>query len=170
MRYLPASIRAGLTTEVTYPDSGYSVVKMTANASGTVINLTATVPTSGAGHLFTFPAATAYTAGTYQYAVYAEDGAAKIALEQGAFTILPALAAGDPRTQARIILDAVNAVIQGRATANQRAVRVGDKSIDYLTFSELVQMKEYYEELVQAEQDQLDGVNRQVYYTEFRRI
>ena len=52
----------------------------------------------------------------------------------------------------RIALEAITAYIQGRATAQQRRVQIGDKSIEYSTLSELLQWKRYFEEEVRKEE------------------
>ena len=52
----------------------------------------------------------------------------------------------------RIALEAITAFIQGRATAQQRRVQIGDKSIEYSSLSELLQWKRYFEEEVRKEE------------------
>ena len=58
----------------------------------------------------------------------------------------------DPRSTAEITLDAIDAMLAGRATAQQRRVQVGDKSVEYSTISELKQWREYFLEQLAAEQ------------------
>lgn len=52
----------------------------------------------------------------------------------------------------RIALEAITAFIQGRATAQQRKVQIGDKSVEYSSLSELLQWKRYFEEEVRKEE------------------
>ena len=52
----------------------------------------------------------------------------------------------------RIALEAITAFIQGRATAQQRRVQIGDKSIEYSSLTELLQWKRYFEEEVRKEE------------------
>lgn len=52
----------------------------------------------------------------------------------------------------RIALEAIVAFIQGRATAQQRRVQIGDKSIEYSSLSELLQWKQYFEQEVRKEE------------------
>lgn len=52
----------------------------------------------------------------------------------------------------RIALEAITAYIQGRATAQQRRVQIGDKAIEYSSLSELLQWKRYFEEEVRKEE------------------
>ena len=58
----------------------------------------------------------------------------------------------DPRSKAKQILDAINAVLQGRASANQYHVKCGDKEIFYCSFDQLMHWKNYYEKIVAKEQ------------------
>lgn len=52
----------------------------------------------------------------------------------------------------RIALEAITAFIQGRATAQQKRVQIGDKSIEYSSLNELLQWKRYFEEEVRKEE------------------
>ena len=52
----------------------------------------------------------------------------------------------------RIALEAITAFIQGRATAQQRRVQIGDKSVEYSSLSELLQWKRYFEQEVRKEE------------------
>ena len=50
----------------------------------------------------------------------------------------------DPRSPARIILDAIDAYLAGIATHQQKKVRVGDKEIEYSSYDELQKWREFY--------------------------
>lgn len=66
----------------------------------------------------------------------------------------------------RIALEAITAFIQGRATAQQRRVQIGDKSIEYSTLSELLQWKRYFEEEVRKEEGKRVGIRHEkIYFT-----
>jgi len=144
------------------------VIQLVANNAGTVITLTAT-DNADCSYTLTFPAGTSYVAGRYLYSVYSELAGVKTQIFGGAFNMLASLASGDSRSPAQIILDALDAVIAGRATANQRSVTVGDKTISYMSMSELIQAREYYKEIVDDESAEIEGRNNQTYYAEFRR-
>ena len=58
----------------------------------------------------------------------------------------------DPRSVAEITLEAIDAMLAGRATAQQRRVQVGDKSIEYSTIEELQKWREYFLSQLAAEQ------------------
>jgi hypothetical protein len=66
----------------------------------------------------------------------------------------------------RIALEAITAYIQGRATAQQREVQIGDKKIIYSTLSELLQWKRYFEEEVRKEEHKCANLRHEkIYYT-----
>lgn len=57
----------------------------------------------------------------------------------------------DPRSNAKITLDAINAYLQGVASHQQRKIRVGEKQIEYSSFDELIKWKDYFESIVAKE-------------------
>ena len=66
----------------------------------------------------------------------------------------------------RIALEAITAFIQGRATAQQRRVQIGDNSVEYSTLSELLQWKRYFEEEVRKEEGKRVGIRHEkIYFT-----
>lgn len=58
----------------------------------------------------------------------------------------------DPRSTAELTLEAIDAMLANRATAQQRRIQIGDKSIEYSTMSELLQWREYFLRMVAREQ------------------
>ena len=66
----------------------------------------------------------------------------------------------------RIALEAITAFIQGRATAQQRRVQIGDKSIEYSSLSELLQWKQYFEQEVRKEEGKRVNIRHEkIYFT-----
>lgn len=123
-------------------------------------------------------ASAAYEAGNYQFQAYVENESTgeKLFLEAGSIEIkasfMSAASNYDPRSHAQKCLDAIKAVIEGRASQNQAEVKVGDKELKYYSFSQLLTFKEYYEDQVKAEIDQarLDAgetLNNNALYIEF---
>lgn len=51
----------------------------------------------------------------------------------------------DPRSKARIILEAIEAYLAGVATHQQKKVKVGQKEIEYSTFDELIKWRNFYQ-------------------------
>lgn len=58
----------------------------------------------------------------------------------------------DPRSNAQKILDAINAYLSGVATHQQRRIKCGQKQIQYSSYNELMQWKNYYESEVRKQQ------------------
>lgn len=162
---MPGRIRNGVTTRVAYSADG--PVSLVANCAGVVLTLTGVLQADGT-YLVTFPAATAYTAGVYTYLATENVSGIVTRIDSGTFRILPSLVSGDARSRARVILDAIEAVILGRATRNQRNVTVGDKTIGYMSHAELVAARDYWREEVEAEEAEDLGINPQAYYGEFQ--
>lgn len=69
----------------------------------------------------------------------------------------------DPRSSAEITLDAIDAMLAGRATAQQRRVQLGDKSIEYSTFAELMQWRSHFQKEVRKERGEAAFVKRQIF-------
>jgi hypothetical protein len=58
----------------------------------------------------------------------------------------------EARSHNQIALDAINAAIEGRATHAEQAVTIGAKSIQYMTFEELITAKMKYERFVESDE------------------
>lgn len=50
----------------------------------------------------------------------------------------------DPRPYEEQVIDAIDAMLAGRATQQQREISVGDKKISYSTFDELKQWRQFF--------------------------
>lgn len=105
----------------------------------TVTNGTVTLNTTG------------FTPGRYHTQWIGETGV----ISAGAFDVRLSLANGnqkvDPRSTAEITLEAIDAALAGRATSQQRKIQVGDKSIEYSSFGELLSWREHFARLVAKE-------------------
>lgn len=143
--YLPGD---NWTLKYSLKKSSVAVINISSSDNGDdchLINLSPTVTT-------------AYTVGNYAYQAYVENSTTgeKHLIETGQIEIKTGFSdsadAFDPRTHARKVLDAIEAVIEGRATYNQSSVKVGDKELRYYSFTQLTQFREYY--LQQVELDE----------------
>ena len=134
-----------------------------APASGSVIDIAATA--SGTDHRVQVTATTtgAWAVGTYSWTAYVESGAgARYTLARGRLDIKPAsasLAAGaDTRTQAEVALDAIDAVLANRATADQKSYEIAGRSLERMEIDQLLQLRAYYAQKVAAAR----GITRQI--------
>jgi len=154
---VPRYIQAGVKTAIE-AETGYT---LTANNGSVAISI------AESGGYITFPAATSYTSGTYRYHITDTDG---VVTEAGIFDIMPKLASGDGRTPNQILLAAIDAVLAGRASSNQLALTVDDKSIRYMSHAELLLLRAHYADLVDAEIAGLGGVDPNSYYSRFSKV
>jgi hypothetical protein len=56
----------------------------------------------------------------------------------------PATVAGDLRSQAAQTLEAISALLAGRASMDQQSYRIGDRELARIPIPELLQLREYY--------------------------
>jgi hypothetical protein len=104
-----------------YPASTWTLTYTLINASGKV-TVAATV--DGDTHAVSVPPATtaAYSAGRYDWVAHVSDGTDRYQVGAGSINVLPDLSAAstyDGRSHARKMLDAINAMLEGRATSAQ---------------------------------------------------
>jgi hypothetical protein len=112
-----------------------------------------------AGNEFTFSASAAQTAawapGDYAYSVRATNGGDVVELDACRLTILPDLAAAaaghDARSENRVALDAIKAVLAKRATIDQDRYRINNRELYRTSIKDLLALKAHYQQLVNDE-------------------
>lgn len=67
----------------------------------------------------------------------------------------------NPRSKARQILDAIQAFLAGKATNNQRRIKVGDKQLENSSFDELIKWKNYYQKQALKEEGKPTQIRHQ---------
>ena len=166
----PPFARAGDTWEwqktlPDFPADTHTLTYTLFNAAG-VETITATA--DGAVHVVDVAPATtaAYDPGRYDWIAQASDGADKYTVGKGAITVQPDLSAAttyDGRTHARKMLDAINAVLEGRGTNADldlvRSVRGGRDS--QREPEHLLKLRQHYANAVKAEDDAVAMANGQ---------
>lgn len=99
-----------------------------------------------------------FTAGDYNWQLFAINGAERIYIDTGPTTVNPDISAGnvpfDARSHAKKTLDAIEAMIQGKATRDQQSYSVAGRSLSRYTFEDLETFRrkylaEYEQELVE---------------------
>ena len=89
--------------------------------------------------------------GKFKYQILNDEGVEDL----GDIEILPNFALMDEgesvRSHWEIVLDAVEATLAGKATAAQASISVGDKSISYMSVSELMSLREFAKEKIAEE-------------------
>lgn len=153
----PSSVYAGDTVTWTksltdYPAPTYTLAYALVRDGGS-ISITASA--SGADHLVSVSAATsaAWVPGTYQWTAYVTSGSARYTVETGEIVIKPNPAAGgyDTRSYARRMLDAIEALLEGRATSDVSSYSIGGRSLSKMSALELVQWREKFRREAESE-------------------
>jgi hypothetical protein len=168
---------AGETLTVTMPaTAGYTSAKLILKK----INLAAIIISGTLADsvwTFTVSAATTagYAAGDYTYQATESSTTTKIVSAYGNLTIYANLetasTAFDPRSADEIILAAVIAVMSGTASQTQKYVQVGDRSLQYMSFSELAEKRAYFEQRVASAHAERTGENGSgTIFTTFRKV
>ena len=89
--------------------------------------------------------------GTFKYQILNDEGIE----DSGDIEILPnfALMEEDESVKSHweVILEAIEATLAGKATAAQSSISVGDKSISYMSVSELMSLREFAKEKIGEE-------------------
>ncbi|CAG2144460.1 hypothetical protein LMG31506_03010 [Cupriavidus yeoncheonensis] len=101
-------------------------------------------------------ATTLWTPGVYAYSVRATNGADVVEVESGTITIAPDMAntadGTDPRSHARRALDAIEAVIEKRASMDQERYKINNRELWRTPVSELLKLRDTYRAEVRREE------------------
>ena len=142
-----------------YPNTSYTLsYKARLEGDGTtVITLTAT--NSGDDYLIVADADTtaAYTVGVYHWQLYitdSGDSSKRVTLDYGTFEIKPnkAAATTDPRTHAKIMLDKIESLLEGRADADVSTYSIQGRSLTKLSIDDLLKWRSFYRAEVKKEE------------------
>lgn len=156
----PSSITAGLTfdrlvTLTAYPaNDGWALRAVLRGPA--VINLVATA--EGVQHRFHADATTTagWAPGLYSFSIRAEKAGDVFETDAGTLEILPDLAnvaAGhDPRSHARKVLAAIEAILEDRATLDQERYRINNRELYRIPRAELLKMRSQYRAEVRMEE------------------
>lgn len=156
---VPSTMRAGDTIEwdesvSDYPaGNGYTLAFSLRSQGKAPITITAN--SNGNDYAISVAPAntTAWTPGNYYYQAYvfmSSNGVVteKHTLQAGQVEILANLTAADsqldPRSHAKKCLDAIEAVLEGRATRSELSYSIAGRSISLMTPSEIVEWRDYY--------------------------
>lgn len=140
-----------------YPPASYSL-KYSArleNSGSTEIEITASE--SGSDYIVEVAAATsaAWTAGTYHWQAYITRTAdsERVTIERGTFEVRANrdAATTDPRTHAKKVLDAIEAVIENRASLDQESYSINGRSLARTPLEELFKLRQRYRNEYAAE-------------------
>jgi hypothetical protein len=168
---IPASLRAGDTyswteTFADYPASEGYILEIILHARDKA-PIVITAAASGDDYAVAISAATskAYPPGTYHYQAYIctkTDSVitAKYTQQTGQITIHPDLTSSDSqadfRSHAKKVLDAIEALIEGKATADVLSYSIAGRSIAKMSPEELIKWRDFYKHEYELEKQAED--------------
>lgn len=120
-----------------------SKIDITASASGSYFYVSVAAATSAAWH-----------PGAYQWQAYVTNGSERHVVDSGRLVVnenLAALARFDDRTHARKVLDAIQAVIEKRATLDQQSITIAGRQLDRTPLPDLLALHSRYSNMVAGE-------------------
>ena len=117
--------------------AGATEIQITASANGTAFKIEVGASTTAN-----------YTAGNYQWQSYLtrNSDSERITIDSGYIEVRPNrdLATTDPRSHYKIVLDAVEAVLEKRATKDQEAYSINGRSLTRTSIEELMKLRDTY--------------------------
>lgn len=164
----PAKITAGDRIEwqktlADYPAGTWTLKYYFRNADG---KIDITAGASGTDHLVDVAAATSkgWEAGKYDGQGIVSSGTDRFTVWTGRIEVLPnfELAGSyDGRSHARKTLEAIEAVIENRATLDQQEYTIGNRNLKRTPLEDLIKLRETYRGLVRAEEQGQAAANGQ---------
>jgi hypothetical protein len=139
--------RTDLSTD--YPTASYALsYEFNLVDGSTAANFTLTATESNDEYLIEVSNTTTYTSGEYNWVAYItrSSDSARIKLSEG-FTEIQenyATTTSSVRSHAKKVLDAIEAVIENRATMDQSSMSIAGRSLSRLTIDELLQFRDRY--------------------------
>lgn len=129
----------------------------------TAIDITGSA--NGADHLFNVATGTTggWTPAVYTGKGVVTNGTQVFTVWEGRLEILPEFAQQgdnyDTRSHAKKALDSINLVLEGKAGRDVLSSTIAGQTISRMSFTELMTAKSYYQNIVDAEEDALNGNN-----------
>ena len=145
------------TTVPDYPASeGWTLkYRLAPRSAGTAIDLTAVA--DGDDYDITASATTtaSWATGWYTWTAFVEKAGERFTVDRGQLEIRAAsstlAAATDGRTHARKVLDAIEAVLETRATLDQESYAINGRSLKRMPIEELLKLRQIYRAEVAGE-------------------
>lgn len=134
-----------------YPASDYTLKIYLQHRDEAVIELTGVA--DGDDHEFTYESDSDLSGGDYIYRAKAIDGDDNVTtIESGTVTVKADLAAStDSRNHYQKVIDAVEAIIEGRASKSYESISINGRAITEMSHSELMKLHSRYKYLLKQE-------------------
>lgn len=164
MDIAPETIRAGLTfrhvaTVTAYPAPAWALSLLLRGPS----SITLTAAPSGSQHVFSATAAqtAVWTPGEYWFSARVQNDTGLYEVDTGQIVIVPDMAQAAPgfdgRSQNRRTLDAINAVIEKRASLDQERYTINNRELWRTPIADLLKLQATYAARVAAEERKAKG-------------
>ena len=172
MNLLPQNITAGLTFrhEIKLPHfraPDWSLVLLLRGPSA--IDVLSVPAADGTSHLLQAPASVTadWAPGAYTASLRRASGADLFEVEALVINVvadITTLEAGhDPRSHAQRVLDSINAVIEGRATKDEKSYRINNRELHRTPMADLLKLQEVYRARVRRERNKgMTGFGRPI--------
>jgi hypothetical protein len=172
LTYMPTKIRCGETVEFSstfgdYPATDYTLVYCLQNSS---YQYSVSGTADGDSYDITIPKATTagWEVGEYVYTGIVDDGTDMFVVESGTVEVIAAVSsAADRRSFAKRMLDAIEDLLENRATADVQSYTIAGRSLAKMPVSELLVLRdrfraEYEQERRKERLDRGDGVSTSI--------
>ena len=140
--------RTNLGTD--YPNSSYTL-KYSARLEGTgSVEIEVTASASGDDYLVEVASATTanYTVGTYRWQAYItrNSDSQRLTLDTGTWEVVANRDANtaDPRTHAKIMLEKIESILEGRAASDVNSYSINGRSLSKIPIPELIEFRASY--------------------------
>jgi hypothetical protein len=152
----PPEARAGLTWQwrredlaSDYPASTWTLTYWFKKTGSTGANFSIAASADGDNFAVSVAAATtgAYTAGDYTWAAIVTAGSEAYEIDRGRLKLLAKYSAAanlDDRSHARKALEAIEAVLENRATVDQQEYSIGSRMLKRMPAKDLLEFRDYY--------------------------
>lgn len=167
---MPASLIAGDSLRLAIPAGDYSQANgwavslvLQALAGGTPVTVAGTASGNDWAVLLSATTSAAMAAGAWRYAIVATKTAERATLDSGELRVLPDPAApnADQRSPARRALDAIDAVIESRASSEDMKFTFADgRALEKVPHAELLSLRQHYARIVARETSKGRGPKR----------
>lgn len=136
-----------------YPSPDWTLTYLFSRATDTQV-IVAAADGSG-GHVVTLSQAetAAFAAGQYRWQAYVEQGAERRTVAASSIQVINSLdTAQDTRTHNETVLEALQAVMENKASQDQLKISIAGKTLDRFTLDDIIKATAYYEGKVRADQ------------------
>tara|TARA_Y100000004_G_scaffold109135_1_gene122389 strand:+ start:417 stop:1001 length:585 start_codon:yes stop_codon:yes gene_type:complete len=145
-----------------YPSTDYTVRYIARISGGGSNEITVTGTGQTSHYLFTIQSSDSddFVEGHYYYQLEIERNSdnERITVDRGHFTVVPDLDVNnaDPRSHAEIMLTKIESLLSGKADSDVSSYSIAGRSLNKLTFEELVDARNFYRQEVRQEQNEID--------------